>query len=72
MLKCGQGGEGEGKNRGVFFKRTTEKVVNTVEVSMSLLRMWLQNRNSKNVAGLHFILKVISQKFRDVFVFKKL
>lgn len=36
---------------------------------MSLLRMWLQNRNSNNVAGLHFILKVISQKFLDVFVF---
>lgn len=34
---------------------------------MSLLRMWLQNRNSKNVAGLHFILKVISQKILEFF-----
>lgn len=34
---------------------------------MSLLRMWLQNRNSKNVAGLHFILKMISQKNLEFF-----
>lgn len=68
MLKGGEGGEGKGKNRG-FFKENYRKSTYTVEVSMSLLRMWLQSRNSKNVAGLHFILKVISQKFLDVFVF---
>lgn len=62
----------EGRERGrteFFLKENYRKSTYTVEVSMSLLRMWLQNRNSKNVAGLHFILKVISQKILDVFVF---
>lgn len=68
MLKGGEGGEGKGENR-VFFKKKNTENVCTLWRSQCLLRMWLQNRNSKNVAGLHFILKVISQKFLDVFVF---
>ena len=51
-----RGWGGEGKKRGfvwgcavfglfVFFKENYRKSTYTVEVSMSLLRMWFQNRN---------------------------